>query len=128
MKQFFKRFKNIGRKINGRSFLRDLYIFIKLWRKGFYLTYWDGRKEGVGSDAQRLCLNHDGKGRIVDVDIYRGDSASEGEKTWYVAGMQDDPDKITGACGIANKRWKITSKRIHTSWNATHDSTTQGGT
>tara|TARA_Y100001938_G_C8044554_1_gene408098 strand:+ start:630 stop:893 length:264 start_codon:yes stop_codon:yes gene_type:complete len=63
---WIKRLKNIGRYHNGRSFLRDLYVFIKVWRKGFYVTFYDS-----GDDFQRTCLNHDRQGRIVDVDYYK---------------------------------------------------------
>ena len=72
MNKFFKRLKNIGRYHNGRSFLRDLYVFIKVWRKGFYVTIYDSDNDSHCSDGlQRTCLNHARQGRIVDVDYYK---------------------------------------------------------
>ena len=105
MEKVLERLKNIGRCANGRRFLRDLYVFIKCWRKGFYLTYWDGRIQDYKSDTERVCLNHDNQGRIVDVDIHRGlNSTNPLGFCRYYASMQDEPD-AQGCCGIARKKW-----------------------
>jgi|2_EtaG_2_1085320.scaffolds.fasta_scaffold134017_1 hypothetical protein len=70
------------------KFLKDLWVFMILRRKGFSLTY----SKLPDNNGSRVCLHHDAQHRIVDVDI------------------SEDGKRYAAFCDGLRKKWKFNNQ------------------